>query len=537
LAVARLARVTLEAPKAELGVLVAKTIKFTEFHPSRREGMVQDIGLLLLGSRAQAVYAEASDLLKKEGTVTKGTNLAEVEEFEARDVGELVNVLEDYLATIQRNLSMFKDEKDRWGVTEVLLAIKQASLMLFTDLQRILVYPPQSGKIRFEGFVPTRSMKAFRSLMGQFIASVEPVKTQGKEAPYIPTLLVNPRLISVFESLTLQRGLPKYGEVDPTPFLAFVFPFFFGIMCGDVGHGIALLAFGLYLTYKTAYKVWGRLILILSSSATLFGVIRGSFFGVTFNSPLKQVIPLPPGLSASFTLSYIPFLLEVSILIGTFHLSSAYAIAFVNQERAGNYLDAFLNRLPTIVLYAFLIPFGFAVVGVSLNFNVLFTSTAPTPVFNDLLGLYIPIATTARISLPVIVTTIIFLIAGHPIRELLSTHSIREAARGLGAGLLEAVAKPFEFFMNTLSYVRLGVLLITTTLLGSLVAGVLSYGVLGVLLAVFLNAAVITLEGIIVYIQDMRLQLYEWFSQFYSGTGTPFIPLVSRGDNFTVNWG
>lgn len=108
--------------------------------------------------------------------------------------------------------------------------------------------------------------------------------------------------------------------------------------------------------------------------------------------------------------------------------------------------------------------------------------------------------------------------------------------RGLGAGLLEAVVKPFEFFMNTVSYVRLGVLLVTTTLLGSLVAGVLSYGLLGIIAAVFLNLAVISLEGIIVYVQDMRLQLYEWFTPFYAGTGTRFIPLVSHGDHFKVSW-
>jgi vacuolar-type H+-ATPase subunit I/STV1 len=61
--------------------------------------------------------------------------------------------------------------------------------------------------------------------------------------------------------------------------------------------------------------------------------------------------------------------------------------------------------------------------------------------------------------------------------------------------------------------------------------------VVGVLFAVFLNVAVITLEGIIVfYIQDMKLQLYEWFSQFYAGTWRPFIPPVSRGDHFTVSW-
>ena len=228
--------------------------------------------------------------------------------------------------------------------------------------------------------------------------------------------------------------------------------------------------------------------------------------------------------------------IEVAVTIGTFHLASGYAIAFVNQERAGNYLDAFLDRLPTIVLYSFLIPFGFAVAGTALNFGVLFTSTAPTPIFNNLLGLDIPIATTARVSLPVIVGTLFFLVAGHPIREYLSSRTSRSAVRGLGDGLLEAVAKPFEFFLNTISYIRLGVLLITTTLLGSLVAGVLSYGAAGVVVAALLNVAVISLEGVIVYIQDMRLQLYEWLSQFYAGTGTPFVPLVSGGSHFRANW-
>jgi vacuolar-type H+-ATPase subunit I/STV1 len=34
----------------------------------------------------------------------------------------------------------------------------------------------------------------------------------------------------------------------------------------------------------------------------------------------------------------------------------------------------------------------------------------------------------------------------------------------------------------------------------------------------------------------MRLQLYEWLSQFYAGTGSPFVPLLSKGDNFAVTW-
>jgi len=535
LAVARLVRVTLEAPRADVGRLLAKVIRFTEFHPSRKEGMVQDIWLLLLGSKAHEVYAQASELLG-EGLFKTGDRERQVEKFEAHDVEELVRQLEEYLEIIEKNLSLFTETDDKWGVTQVLLAIQEASLMVFDDLQRIFAYPSDGTTIKFEGFVTAHALGEFKESMGSYVVATEPVKTQGKDAAYIPTLLVNPRLVSVFESLTLERGLPKYGEVDPTPILAFVFPFFFGVMFADVGHGVALLAFGLYLVYRTAYKTWGELILVLSFSTILFGFVRGSFFGLPFTSPLEQLVSLPPALSASFTLSSIPFLLEVAVLIGAFHLASGYAIAFVNQERAGNYLDAFLDRLPTIVLYSFLIPFGFAVAGTALNFGVLFTSTAPTPIFNNLLGLDIPIATTARVSLPVIIATLLLLIAEHPIRDYLSTRTLRSAVRGLGDGLLEAVAKPFEFFLNTISYIRLGVLLITTTLLGSLVADVLSYGIVGVVVAALLNVAVISLEGVIVYIQDMRLQLYEWLSQFYAGTGTPFVPLVSRGGHFTVSW-
>jgi len=536
LAVARLVRVGLEAPKAEVGVLLARLIKFTEFHPSRSQGMVQDIAILLLASEAQDIYTKAGDLLNKSGLRTAEGKKKEVERFEAHDIEGLLGVLEGYLGTVEENLSLFKEEKDKLGVTEVLLAIQEASQMVFTDLQRIFVYPLDGGRLRLEGFVPAHSLGSFTDSLGSYVVSEEPVKTQGKEAAYVPTLLVNPRLVSVFESITLMRGLPRYGEVDPTPILAFVFPFFFGIMFADVGHGIALLALGLYLIYRTAYASWGKQLLVLSFSAALFGFVRGSFFGVVFTSPLEDWVKLPPAITAAFTLSSIPFLLEVAIAIGAFHLASAYGIAFINQERAGNYLDALLDRLPTAVLYCFLVPLGLAVAGTILDPGALFTSNASTPLFNDLLALDIPVSETARICVPVVVGALVVLVVGEPIREYLPTRKWKSAVRGLGAGLLQGVAKPFEFFVNTLSYVRLGVLLITTTLLGSLVAGVLAYGVLGVVLAVLLNIGVMSLEGLIVYLQDMRLQLYEWLSQFYAGTGTPFTPLVSGGSHFTANW-
>ena len=168
MAVARLVRVTLEAPRAEVGRLLAKVIRFTVFHPSRKEGMVQDIGVLLIGSKAHEVYAQASELLG-EGRFKTSNREMQVERFEAHDVEELVRVLEEYLEIIEKNLSLFTQVDDKWGVTQVLLAIQEASLMVFSDLQRIFVYPSDGVTMRFEGFVPAHSSGGSQGLHGQLL--------------------------------------------------------------------------------------------------------------------------------------------------------------------------------------------------------------------------------------------------------------------------------------------------------------------------------------------------------------------------------
>lgn len=211
-------------------------------------------------------------------------------------------------------------------------------------------------------------------------------------------------------------------------------------------------------------------------------------------------------------------------------LGTAYTISFINAVRSNNYLEAFSNKLMTLVLYVSIIPFGRAVAGTGLQFGTLYTSQAPTPFFNLLLGLRVPVSVLAKDSLPFIIGSLIVLVASHPIQIYRSPHERREMLSAFTSGLLEIAAKSFEFFTNVLSYVRLGVLLITTYVLGSLVAGVLSFGILGGLLAAFLNILVIAMEGLIVYIQDMRLHLYEWLSKFYIGTGIPFRPMKSGGE-------
>ncbi len=533
----RLARVTLAASADRLPTLLAGLIGFERFHPARGPTMGQDIRILLLASRAQELYGRAADLLANEGFRGLAPVPTPPVEFRSTDVGSSLEDFAEQLETVRRNLPLAADPSERRSLLGIVRGIRAASLALFRALQRLLSRPGPGGTIVLEGFIRESDRPDLERRLGTFVTRVETVPVRGPDDPYIPTLLVNPRAVALFERFALERGVPKYNEIDPTPIVALVFPLFFGLMFGDLGHGIALLALGLYLLRRTKWTYWGELILVFGAAAAVVGLVRGVFFGVTFPSPLSGVLAFLPALDARFTLAYIPLLLEAAIVIGTFHLGSAYAIALLNQLRSLRYADALVVGLPTLLLYASLVPLGFAFLGAGFRPQALFTSAANTPFLGPFFGLTVPVAMTALVATPVVLAALAVLVAGPPVRALFARRRGRAIGRAVLDGLLAGVARPAEFFMNTVSYVRLAALLIANTLLGSLVAGALAYGPAGLALAAVLNVLVMAMEGLIVYLQDWRLHMFEWFTRFYSGTGTAFDPLQATGAAFRLHWG
>jgi V-type H+-transporting ATPase subunit a len=79
-------------------------------------------------------------------------------------------------------------------------------------------------------------------------------------------------------------GVPTYKEVNPAIFACVTFPFFFGVMFGDVMHGFLLLAFSTYLCVRPKPAAsWdplheARYFLLLSGIfATFCGIIYNDF--------------------------------------------------------------------------------------------------------------------------------------------------------------------------------------------------------------------------------------------------------------------
>ena len=151
-----------------------------------------------------------------------------------------------------------------------------------------------------EGWVPVKDYDEV--VMALMAASTEagldtrPIvnKLSTKLTP--PTYIPVNKLTSGFQALVNTYGTPRYREANPGAFACIMFPFLFGIMFGDFGHGFLLAAFGYWLTTKE--KEWdgkvlndmvamcygGRYVIMLNG---LFGF----YVGVMYNEARRRPSP------------------------------------------------------------------------------------------------------------------------------------------------------------------------------------------------------------------------------------------------------
>ena len=150
------------------------------------------------------------------------------------------------------------------------------------------------------------------------------------EIPNIPVALKNPHWIKPFEFFTRLVSLPRYGSIDPTPFLAFFVPLFFGMILGDIGYGILLLGFSLFARKKwgafSSVRDFSSVFIISSISAIIFGVLYGEFFG-----NLGEKIGIHPILVNR--LEGFVLLLQMTLGVGLIHVLLGMILGLITAVR------------------------------------------------------------------------------------------------------------------------------------------------------------------------------------------------------------
>jgi len=113
--------------------------------------------------------------------------------------------------------------------------------------------------------------------------------TSNKKVP--PTYIKKNEFTGCFQELIDTYGLPRYQEANPMLFTIVTFPFLFGVMYGDVGHGSLLLLAGLWMVWNAeslkhsvpAMYSARYIICMMGFFGVYAGFMYNDFFSVGFN--------------------------------------------------------------------------------------------------------------------------------------------------------------------------------------------------------------------------------------------------------------
>jgi V/A-type H+-transporting ATPase subunit I len=380
------------------------------------------------------------------------------------------------------------------------------------------------GKLQYTylivGWVPSTRLdglgRKLKQISSGIVIESSPTKQRGETGHEVPVALRNPGLLGAFQTLVTTYARPGYEEIDPTVLMTVTFPLLFGAMFGDVGHGLLLAALGWLLAAKRIRALksmsnLGAIIVACGASAVVFGFLYGSLFGseeffhglfgfgALWIEPLKQI----------------NLILGVAIGGGVIILSLGYLLNIYNAWRARDWGRLLFDH------------HGFA--GLAFYWSLLGTGASMLlPAF--------PVPASICISLAILAALAIMF------SEFLKR--LTNGERPLVEGgpftyLIQAAVELFENLIsslsNTVSYVRVGAFAVAhgglsavIFILADLLKG--SQGVIGVstywIVVALGNLFIVGFEGLIVGIQTMRLEYYEFFSKFFEGGGMSYDPLV-----------
>lgn len=200
-----------------------------------------------------------------------------------------------------------------------------------------------------------------------------------------PTFIKTNDFTWSFQQIVDTYGIPRYREINPTLFNIVTFPFLFGVMFGDIGHGLLLFLGSLYMvlnqnelsknaSLKPLLKVkW--LFLMMGFFAFYVGWIYNDFlsipigiFGTCWKNEGHEAVRIPDctypfGIDpkwyvASNELTFFnSFKMKFAVIIGVMQMMFGICLRGMNSLYFGHKIDFVFEFIPQIVFMTLL--FGY----------------------------------------------------------------------------------------------------------------------------------------------------------------------------------
>jgi len=262
------------------------------------------------------------------------------------------------------------------------------------------------------------ALKRANERSGTMVPSiVNVVKT--REQP--PTFFRVNKFTSSFQGIVDAYGIARYREVNPGVFTIATFPFLFGMMFGDIGHGMMLLLFAAYLCFKeeqlskmklnemvkTCFD--GRyLILMMAICATYCGALYNEMFAVPldifgsrwqyygddqFATWTNPSIAYPFGVDPAWKgaknelLFYNSLKMKLSIVFGVVHMTFGICLSLLNGIHFKKPYNIWFEFLPQLCFLLSI--FGYMVFLIFLKWSTDFNTKEAPGLLNLMINMFL----------------------------------------------------------------------------------------------------------------------------------------------------
>jgi len=426
----------------------------------------------------------------------KGTPLEAIKNIDE----ELSNISKNREKIIKESRKLYQDNLSLYIAFDYLFISKRRKDIEnnFKQTKNVLI---------LEGWILEKSIDLLKKRLSKKYQEIDLFFSDPKENENIPVALNNNKIVKPFEVITELYGLPKYKEFDPTPLLMPFFFIFFGMCLSDAGYGLIMM--GLFYFTSKKIKAEGKVkkfidLLILGGlSSFVAGVLLGSWLGNSLD-----FLPLQMLFIKNFLLKKIALIdpvnnpmpiLFFSLILGLIQIYTGIIIKFIGNIKDKKLADGLMDQGSWLLLFTGIVIF---VIVNLFSFSKIIVLLSKCVI---IVGALSVIFTQGRANKNIIKRVLAGIYALYGITGYLTdflSYS-RLFALCLATGIIAIVINSFVLLAKGIPYI--GFIFVILIYLG----GHLFNIIISVMSA---------------FIHSSRLQYVEYFTKFYQGGGTAFIP-------------
>ena len=266
--------------------------------------------------------------------------------------------------------------------------------MVYTTLNKCIM---RDTFVDGQVWIPTNEVEEVTNLLQNIFKGNEENKTTAyledlpvNEDIKPPTYIKSDEFTSAFQQIVDTYGIPRYREINPGYFTIITFPFLFGVMFGDIGHGAMLLLFAIYLCIfnhkieksKSMLKplLFARYFLLLMGIMAVFcGLLYNDFLSIPLDlgtcydiekkGKKNEHVPKKDNCNYKFGLDPIWYIatnelafvnslkMKLSVILGVFHMLLGIFLKGINALFQNDFVEFVFIFFPQLIIM--LILFGY----------------------------------------------------------------------------------------------------------------------------------------------------------------------------------